>query len=183
MRANQRPRAASFLALLLTATSVADAIAEGANEHQLQCATAAVIHALHDAPARKDGLNRFIIVSLGRGQRYVQCRLVEGDTGALCEASSGAYGPTGVNGMVLTAKQRRALSKLGFVRKAGSKNYVREFSMASRADIEGLGFFMVQTLMGVYGLGRSEKFVIRSSLDSRAAISRTCPEALQFLAE
>lgn len=182
MRANQRPGAAPVLAILLIAMGVVDAIAEGANERQLQCATAAVIHALHDAPARKDGLNRFIIVSLGQGQRYVQCRFVESDAGALCEASSGAYGPVGINRMVLTAKQRGALSKLGFVRKAGSKNYVREFSMASRADIEGLGFFMVQTLNGVYGLGREEKFVIQSSLDSRAAISRTCPEALQFFA-
>ncbi|MFZ3182384.1 MAG: hypothetical protein WA156_19755 [Methylocystis silviterrae] len=170
------------LASLLIAMGVVGAIAEGANERQLQCATAAVIHALHDAPARKDGLNRFIIVTLGQGQRYVQCRFVESDAGALCEASSGAYGPVGINRMVLTAKQRGALSKLGFVRKAGSKNYVREFSMASRADIEGLGFFMVQTLIGVYGLGREEKFVIQSSLDSRAAISRTCPEALQFFA-
>ncbi|MGJ0397248.1 MAG: TY-Chap domain-containing protein [Methylocystis sp.] len=139
-----------------------------------------MIHALHDPPPRKDGLNRFIIVSLGRGQRYVQCRFVEGDAGALCEASSGAYGPTDVNRMVLTANQRGALSKLGFGRKSGSKNYVREFSVASRADIEGLGFFMVQTLRGVYGLGLAEKFVIQSSLDSRAAISRACPETLQF---
>ncbi|WP_018409088.1 hypothetical protein [Methylocystis rosea] len=181
MRANQRSGAALVLAILLIAVGVVDALAEGMNERQLQCATAAVIHALHDAPARKDGLNRFIIMSLGQGQRYVQCRFVEGDAGALCEASSGAYGPTGIN-RVLTAKQRSDLSKLGFVRKAGSKNYVREFSMASRADIEGLGFFMVQTLIGVYGLGRAEKFIIQSSLDSRAAISRACPQALQFFA-
>lgn len=182
MRANQRPGAAAVFSIMLFALGVVDATAEGANERQLQCATAAVIHALHDAPARKDGLNRFIIISLGQGQRYVQCRFVEGDTGALCEASSGAYGPTGANRMVLTAKQRGALSKLRFARKAGSKNYVREFSMASRADIEGLGFFMVRTLMSVYGMGQAEKFIIHSSLDSRDAISRTCPVALQFLA-
>lgn len=132
---------------------------------------------------RKDGLNRFVIVSFGKGQRYVQCRFIDGDSGALCEASSGAYGPTGKDGLVLSARQRQILSKQGFALKAGSKNYVREFSMASRADIEGLAFFMAQTLYRVYPIEQGDKFVIKSPLDDRAVIARGCPEAMRFVTE
>lgn len=114
----------------------------------LQCRVADVIANVHGSPRSRDGSNRFVVLSLGRGQRYVQCRFVDDDAALSCEVSSGFYGPR--PRMVLSRASRAAITEAGFVLHRGRGNFVRRFEISTPGDFPRISAAILRTLEKVY---------------------------------
>ena len=119
-----------------------------------RCAIAERLEIMHKRGLVEESRDRFIIVALrGAPQRYVQCIYHDRDTRMFCEASSGAYGPTGEGRLRLDPAERAALNALGYVQASPRKNFAREVEIGDPPDVTIAADLMLAALHDGYGAG------------------------------
>lgn len=118
-----------------------------------RCAVVARLAAMHRRGPGEEAPNRFIILRLrGEPQRYVQCMFEDlRDSRMICEASSGAYGPTGQGQLRLGASERAALRALGYVQAAARENFARPVELGDPPDLTIAADLMLAALYDGYG--------------------------------
>lgn len=98
--------------------------------------------------------NRFLAVSLAKHpESYVQCIFFDNQTQVNCEASSGYYRTkAGAPRLFwLPRASIAALARIGFSTDDSAGNFVREFSIGARPDLNALADFMLEALHDAYG--------------------------------
>ncbi|WP_267421838.1 hypothetical protein [Methylobacterium sp. GC_Met_2] len=119
-----------------------------------RCAIVEHLEIMHQRGPIEESRDRFIIVALrGAPQRYVQCIFQDRDTRMFCEASSGAYGPTGEGRLQLGPPERAALNALGYVQASPSKNSARDVVIGDPPDVTIAADLMLAALHDGYGAG------------------------------
>jgi len=119
-----------------------------------RCAIVERLEIMHQRGPVETSRDRFIIVALrGAPQRYVQCIFHDRDTRMFCEASSGAYGPTGEGRLQLGPAERAALNALGYVQTSPRKNFARDVAIGDPPDVAIAADLMLAALHDGYGAG------------------------------
>lgn len=145
--------------MVMAATSSAAAAQHDSTANRMgfiaryRCAVVERLEALHRRGPGEDALYRFIVLRRrGEPQRYVQC-LFEGrrHTRIICEASSGAYGPTGQGRLRLSASDRAALRALGYVQATARDNFARHVELGDPPDLAIAADLMLAALYDGYG--------------------------------
>ncbi|MCJ2090434.1 hypothetical protein MKK88_31305 [Methylobacterium sp. E-005] len=119
---------------------------------QYRCALAARLEEMHRRGPVEESRGRFIILALrDEPQRYVQCLFHDRDTRMLCEASSGAYGPTGKGRLHLEPAARSALRALGYVQASPRESFAREVELGDPPDVAIAAELMLAALHDGHG--------------------------------
>ncbi|MDR6633756.1 hypothetical protein J2X72_002556 [Phyllobacterium sp. 1468] len=143
-----------------TESTSADAFIEA-----YRCPVVARLARMHTgALARLRPLDRYLIIDL-EGQRYVQCRFVENDSKAQCEASSGYYGPKeGEPGSFrMSMHGLRALAGLGFSTDGSGGNYGLVIETPGPRAYAKVAETMLAALQLGYGANIHSRMVARSA--------------------
>lgn len=127
-----------------------------------RCAVVERLDGLHRRGGVDDSHDRFIIVALhGEPQHYVQCIFHDRDTRMFCEASSGAYGPTGAGQLRLGPSEQAALRALGYVQASLRDNFARDIGIGDPPDVTIAADLMLAALYDGYGGGPGSEIEIR----------------------
>lgn len=105
---------------------------------------------------------RFLLLSLGQSQRYVQCLFLDGDKRLLCEASSGFYGPRPRHPIGSAA--RRAIAAQGFSTDGRDGNFQLSLTLGGDDTLWNAAGIMLETLYRGYGARRSSRILARAPL-------------------
>lgn len=145
----------------------------GAFVDDLQCPVTATINAIHRSPRQADGLNRYIIVAIDFGQRYVQCRFLGEDKEILCEASSGYFAPR-KHKLKISKQQRAAITAEGFVAEQHG-NFSQTIKISRADDIEVVSRMLLRTLEKGYDRKEIDGVSIKATIDDLKSIfDRDC---------
>jgi hypothetical protein len=107
-----------------------------------QCPVFAALQQIRARPMTQ--YDRFIVLSVGEGQRYVQCIYEDEDRVLHCEASSGFYGPMPAGWLSKAAL--RAIAAQGFDMEGSKSNFVQHITVRDQADIWKVAGIMLETL-------------------------------------
>lgn len=148
-----------FCAVLMIMTVPVAAAADGGTAAsrnrfiaRYRCALAARLDGIRRRGPAENARDRFIVIALrGEPQRYVQCLFHDRDTRMLCEASSGAYGPTGQGRLHLEPSARAALQALGYAQANPHVNFAREVELGDPPDVRIAADLMLAALHDGYG--------------------------------
>ncbi len=156
------------MAIQLLATAV-EPPAPASISDGLACGLGNVIAAIHAVPALKPVRDRFLVLSTGNPQAYVQCLFQDEDSWMLCEASSGRYSPRYLK---LGSEQRIKLAVLGFDTLVRTGNYQQAIPTASFTSYVKVGRLMSQTSQTVYATSVDTKVVIYAPLLETSVLDR-----------
>lgn len=117
-----------------------------------RCAIVERLDLIHRRGPVEESRNRFIVIALrDQPQRYVQCIFEDRDTRMFCEASSGAYGPTGPERLQLNPSELAALRTLGFIQDNPNENFARSIELGDPPDVGIAADLMLVALHDAYG--------------------------------
>jgi hypothetical protein len=133
-----------------------------------QCPVFAALEQIRARPMTP--LNRFLTLSVGSGQRYVQC-IYEGDDTVLhCEAASGFYGkPPGQP----SKASLRAIAALGFDMDGSQGNFVRHLPVRDQTDVWNVAGLMLETLYRGYGARVKNRITKKAPFSPGPVLSRS----------
>ncbi len=94
-------------------------------------------------------LDRYIALSVDRGQRYVQCRFFDQDRQIECEAASGFYGPQPAPKM--SRARLNAIASQGFSMDGSQGNFRLVRPIADHTDLWAITDLVLETLYRGYG--------------------------------
>ena len=126
---------------------------------ELACPVSHVMRALYDQPLPPDGLNRYFVLSIGEGQRYVQCRMIDGNRVMSCEASSGFYSPAHLR---QTGEQTAFIRSKQFAPPAKGGNFTRDFDIADGPDFDTVSVILVALLRNGFTSNVSEPVLVKA---------------------
>lgn len=89
-------------------------------------------------------LDRYIVLSVDRGPRYVQCRFFDQDRQIECEAASGFYGPQPPPKM--SRARLRAIASQGFSMDGSNGNFRLVRPIADSTDLWTVTDLVLETL-------------------------------------
>ena len=141
---------------------------------ELDCPVSHVMRALHAKPPPPDGLNRYFILSIGEGLRYVQCRLVDANRTMSCEASSGYRSP---GHLEQSEGQAAFIRRKQFFLPAEGGNFTRDFAISDESDLDAASTILVNVLRGGFTANVSESVTVTSPVlgaNLRRIVRRRC---------
>jgi len=145
---------------------------------QHRCALVERLQAMHRRGPVEESRDRFISVALrDEPQRYVQCIFHDRDAWMFCEASSGAYGPTGRDRLRLGPSERAALNALGYIQANAGENFAREVELGAPPDVAIAAELMLAALHDGYGARPGSVIEVRAPYAGEPGIACGTPES------
>ena len=129
------------------------------------------LDAIHRRGPIETSRDRFIVVGLrDQPMHYVQCIFEPYDTEMLCEASSGAYGPSasGQPAFQLHARSRAALHALHFIQADARENFLRSVFLGDPPNVGIAADLMLAALYDAYGAEPDSAISITAPRDGGA---------------
>ena len=128
---------------------------------------------IHERGTRANAKDRFVVLaSQDNPQKFAQCILFDFDTNALCEVSSGRYGPAlaDVQSLYLGPESLGVLKELGFSEPEGQANHSKELRMGLKPNFFELATLMLTVMYRVMGMRDGNVMLLTAPV---AAKSRT----------
>ncbi|EJN01410.1 hypothetical protein [Phyllobacterium sp. YR531] len=137
-----------------------------------RCPVIARLATIHSNAGQETELDRYLILSTGHSQRYVQCRFIDNDKRMLCEASSGFFGPKeGEAGHYrMRSEGIEALARLGFSTDGSQGNYQTIVDGLQPSTYAKVAELLLSALFDGHGLSAESQIMINMARDHERKI-------------